>query len=400
MTRDQIRQDILDIKGNCILAELPTSVGKSRVALDFMNEKQIKGDILIVIPRLILIDNWKKEFVKWGYEPFLKQVTFTTYVSLPKHVENKFDLVIFDECHHLSDRAIEAAESLISDYYILLSATVNRTLKKKIKMLFPNIECYKISMREAIEESILPDPKVYLIPLELNKKDRTETLIINSKAKTNAGETTFASRFAARKDKNRKYTIRCTQEEYHQDLSAMVDFYKRQYFHTNNQIIYFRWQQKARERLVWLSGLKDNVVLKVLEKLADKRTLTFCNGIEQTEKLGEYCINSKNADSEKYLEKFNNKEINHITACNMLNEGCNLVECQVGIFVSINSSDIMVRQKNGRILRHSEPIIIIIYYKNTREEELVKEMMQNYNQELITVINNFKEFVDDKENNF
>ena len=72
----------------------------------------------------------------------------------------------------------------------------------------------------------------------------------------------------------------------------------------------------------------------------------------------------------------------------MLNEGVNLADCQIGIFVSINSSEIMVKQKNGRILRHSKPIIIIVYYKNTREEELVNEMMSNYNQELVTVVKN------------
>lgn len=387
MTREEIRKNILGLKSNCILAELPTSVGKSRVALDFMNEKQIKGKILIVIPRLVLIDNWKKEFVKWGYEPFLPQVTFTTYISLPKYVQEKFDLVIFDECHHLSERAREAVEELVSDYYLLLSATVNRTLKKNIKMLFPHMDFYKITMREAIEEDILPDPRVFLIPLELNKTDITETLIINPSAKVIGGEIPYSQRFVARKDKKKKYIIKCTQEQYHTDCSAMVDFYKRNYFHTNNQAIYFRWQQKARERLVWLSGLKDNVVLQILDKLKDKRTLTFCNGIEQTQKLGEYCINSKNSDSGKYIEMFNNGEISHITACNMLNEGINLVECQIGIFVSINSSDIMVKQKNGRILRHAEPVIIIVYYKNTREEELVTEMLQNYNQELVTVVN-------------
>ena len=59
MTREQIRNDILGIQSNCILAELPTSVGKSRVALDFMKERDVKGRILIVIPRNVLIDNWK-----------------------------------------------------------------------------------------------------------------------------------------------------------------------------------------------------------------------------------------------------------------------------------------------------------------------------------------------------
>lgn len=390
MTREQIRNDILNLKSKYILAELPTSVGKTRVALDFMHEKEVEGNILIVIPRLVLIDNWKKEFIKWGYEPYLTQVTFTTYISLPKYTKGKkYDLVIFDECHHLSERAREAAEELISNYILLLSATVNRTLKKEIKMLFPQLECYKISMREAIDEDILPDPEVFLIPLELSN-NIIETMVINPKAKKTM-KASFSYRFMARKDKNTKYIIECTQKEYYSDLSAMVDFYKRNYLHTNNQAIYFRWQQKAKERLMWLSGLKNNVVLQLLEKLKDKRTLTFCNGIEQTEILGKYCINSKNTESNSILEDFNNEKINHITACNILNEGANLTNCQVGIFVSINSSDTMRIQKLGRILRHKEPKIFIIYYKGTREEELVQEMLENYNSELVTVVSNLKE---------
>ena len=385
MTREQIRNDILNLKSKYILAELPTSVGKTRVALDFMHEKEVEGDILIVIPRLILIDNWKKEIIKWGYEPYLPQITFTTYISLPKYTKGKkYDLVIFDECHHLSERAREAAEELVSNYTLLLSATVNKTLKKEIKMLFPQLECYKISMREAIDEDILPDPEVFLIPLELSNKV-TETMVINPKAKKTM-EVSFPYRFMARKDKNTKYIIECTQKEYYFDLSAMVDFYKRNYLHTNNQAIYFRWQQKAKERLMWLSGLKNNVALQLLEKLKDKRTLTFCNGIEQTEILGKYCINSKNIESNNILEDFNKERINHITACNILNEGANLTNCQIGIFVSINSSDTMRIQKLGRILRHKEPKIFILYYKNTREEELVQEMLENYNSELVTVV--------------
>jgi superfamily II DNA or RNA helicase len=390
MTREQIRNDILNLKSKYILAELPTSVGKTRVALDFMHEKEVEGNILIVIPRLILIDNWKKEFIKWGYEPYLTQVTFTTYISLPKYTKGKiYDLVIFDECHHLSERAREAVEELVSNYTLLLSATVNRTLKKEFKMLFPRLECYRISMREAIDGDILPDPEVFLIPLELSS-NIIETMVINPKAKKTM-KASFPYRFMARKDKNTKYIIECTQQEYYSDLSAMVDFYKRNYLHTNNQAIYFRWQQKAKERLMWLSGLKNNVVLQLLEKLKDKRTLTFCNGIEQTEILGKYCINSKNTESDSILEDFNNEKINHITACNILNEGANLTNCQVGIFVSINSSDTMRIQKLGRILRHKEPKIFIIYYKDTREEELVKEMLENYNSELITVVDNFKQ---------
>ena len=70
----------------------------------------------------------------------------------------------------------------------------------------------------------------------------------------------------------------------------------------------------------------------------------------------------------------------------MINEGVTLTDCKVGLFASINSSEILVKQKNGRILRHKEPIIIIPYYKNTREEELVVKMIENYNKDLIQVI--------------
>jgi superfamily II DNA or RNA helicase len=90
---------------------------------------------------------------------------------------------------------------------------------------------------------------------------------------------------------------------------------------------------------------------------------------------------------------FNNKKIKHITSVNMLNEGCNLTDCRIGIFVSINSSEILVKQKNGRLLRHKEPIIIIPYYINTREEELVKQMLENYNPELVSTMTKFEDIV-------
>lgn len=51
----------------------------------------------------------------------------------------------------------------------------------------------------------------------------------------------------------------------------------------------------------------------------------------------------------------------------------------------------MTTQKNGRLLRHSEPIIFIIYYKDTREEELVQDMLVNYNPELITLVSKIEE---------
>lgn len=46
-----------------------------------------------------------------------------------------------------------------------------------------------------------------------------------------------------------------------------------------------------------------------------------------------------------------------------------------------------------RLLRHKHPIVIIPYYKNTREEELVAKMLEEYNKESIKNINNLNEIV-------
>lgn len=69
----------------------------------------------------------------------------------------------------------------------------------------------------------------------------------------------------------------------------------------------------------------------------------------------------------------------------------NLTNCRVGIFCNLNSSEIVVKQRVGRILRHKSPIIIIPYFKNTREEELVEKMIEDYNKELIKTLNNIND---------
>lgn len=386
MTRDDIRQEVLTLEVRNLLLEFTTGLGKTRTALEYMNKFKVQGKILVVIPRLILIDGWKKEIIIWGFSSYLPQISFTTYVSLPKHVGEQYDLVIYDEAHHLSERAREAVEDIKSDYNILLSATVKKSLKKALFAYFPGLHCQTVSMKQAIDDNILPDPRVFLLPLTLDNTHITECIKRNPSAKGTPITLSFKDRFKAKEHKGHPISIPCTQSQYYEDLNSWITFYERQYRISCNECFKFKSLQLAKQRLDYLASLKDNVIKNLLRQLEGYRTLTFCSNIAQTEALGEHCINSKNENSTQNLADFNDGKINHITACNMLNEGANLTDCQVGIFVSINSSDIMVKQKNGRILRHPEPILFFVYYKGTREEEIINEMITNYNPELITVV--------------
>lgn len=69
----------------------------------------------------------------------------------------------------------------------------------------------------------------------------------------------------------------------------------------------------------------------------------------------------------------------------------NLMNCQIGIYAVLNSSERMIKQKMGRLLRHKEPILVIPYFKNTRDEEIVNKMTEDYNPENIKIINDLKD---------
>lgn len=394
MTREEARDEILQIDSPNILCELPTSFGKTRIALELLKSKipedkcnSTDTHILIVIPRLVLIDNWKDEFKKWGMESYLPYVEFVTYVSFPRKA-GVWSMVIFDEVHHLSARCRDYLDDFTMGYCFMLSATVGRELKKELKVLFPNLYTYKVSTKQAIQEEILPDPKVYLIPMTLDNT-RVRYHIVKNKSQKVELVIPYHRRFDYTKVKNRRIVIECTQKQYYDDMSAMIAWYKNKMF---NEVFKNLFLRKSGDRLKWLSEQKSEFVKTILASLTDQRTLTFCNGIAQTEELGTCCVNSKNTkQSKENLEQFNDGLIDHITACNMLDEGVNLVNCRVGVYAVLNSSERMIKQKLGRLLRHPDPVIIIPYFKGTRDQELVEKMLEDYNPQLVTTITNLTE---------
>lgn len=392
MKRDEALEHVLQIPHPYVLLQYPTGYGKSRLAIE-----RVKNDVigigrtlLIVVYREVHKKTWKVELKKWwtDYEKYIK-VEFTTYAGMHNKV-GTYDYAIFDECHHLTERCL----GLLKDYFFfhvtLLSATVKDKLIQALKMQFEHLCVNKIGLREAIDEEVLPDPTVYLIPMTLKSDSPTESLWKNPKAKGRVIECSWTERWKFIKQKNFKVRIYCTQFQYVQDLNSQITYWKNLTVRTHSEVARNRWMRLCLDRLKYLSNIKTDFVRELLEYLKDHRTLTFCNSIEHTKQLGENYINSKNKNYQEVLDAFNGGKIRHITACDMLNEGMNLTDCRVGIYANLNSSDTLIKQKTGRLLRHPQPVIIIPYYKGTREQEIVEDMLENYNPELVKTIN-FKE---------
>lgn len=373
MTREEVNNLALSEidKTKYLILELITGYGKTKVAIDLINhicDRVFRNDessatILILVAKTVHKQTWKDEIEKWGGINS-DCITIECYESFKNYENSYFDIVVADEMQHLSETRLKVLESIhIHEAFIGLSATIKRDMRDYF-IHNHKAEVIKCDLKEAVEDEVLPEPMVYLLPLTLDTTNYTY------------------------KVKKFGRDIITTQKGYYDSVSSLIEWYKNKYFNSRNKRIKNLWLSMAGKRLKWCAEQKEALVLSLLDKFRNYKTLTFCSGIEQSERLGKYNITSKNKASVKNLEMFNSNKIKHITACNILNEGVNLTNCRIGIFCNLNSSEIVVKQRVGRILRHKSPIIIIPYFKDTREEELVEKMIEEYNPELIHVVEN------------
>lgn len=373
MTREEVNNLALSEidKTKYLILELITGYGKTKVAIDLINhicDRVFRNDessatILILVAKTVHKQTWKDEIEKWGGINS-DCITIECYESFKNYENSYFDIVVADEMQHLSETRLKVLESIhIHEAFIGLSATIKRDMRDYF-IHNHKAEVIKCDLKEAVEDEVLPEPMVYLLPLTLDTTNYTY------------------------KVKKFRRDIITTQKGYYDSVSSLIEWYKNKYFNSRNKRIKNLWLSMAGKRLKWCAEQKEALVLSLLDKFRNYKTLTFCSGIEQSERLGKYNITSKNKASVKNLEMFNSNKIKHITACNILNEGVNLTNCRIGIFCNLNSSEIVVKQRVGRILRHKSPIIIIPYFKDTREEELVEKMIEEYNPELIHVVEN------------
>lgn len=125
---------LIDKRG-CIV--LPTGSGKTHVAMAAINE--LSAPTLIVVPTLALVEQWKDKLRIFGEENVgefsgrekeLKPLTVATYDSAYVNAEklgNKFMLLVFDEVHHLpAESYVQIAQMSAAPFRLGLTATFER----------------------------------------------------------------------------------------------------------------------------------------------------------------------------------------------------------------------------------------------------------------------------------
>ena len=173
MTREELQIQSLSLikQSNRVALQWCTGLGKSKIAIDMANylaDKEFKEheepfNVLLVVAETAHKSNWKMEFDRWGLKT--NNIVMECYASLKKYRNSYWDLVIFDEAHHLgSDLRMDVLTELHAKNIILLSATLSDQVMQAVTGVFGEFVTSKVTLKEAIEWRILPAPKVYLIP--------------------------------------------------------------------------------------------------------------------------------------------------------------------------------------------------------------------------------------------
>ena len=386
-----------------------TGVGKARAAALCMQGKST----LIVYHQKVHYENWLADLAK--HELTTESVQYTTYAGIHKFAGKSFDLVVFDECHHITPRVLHWAKQIQTSGRLFLSATVSMDKMQLLKQLAPNLKLFRVTLAQAIRQGILPQPQIFVKRLKL---DIVEANLVYSKGtKTDPEETVDYWQYEGnlKYQKRRvRYNIRCTQEQYYKLITDDIDYWKLRYFDENkkmllqadeiadtasrrffiaewyrqNEWVKNRWLQLGSARKRFLGESKTQFVKSFLLNETG-RLLIFATSIEQCNELAgiHVPVHSKNKkDNAALVQAFNDEQTNRLYAVSMLTEGMNLHSLDKVYMVQLDGSKLQTVQKQGRGLRGEEPQIYIFLMSGTREEDYFRSFLEELDEEFCTYI--------------
>lgn len=369
-----------------LLLDAATGVGKSFAAIRIIE----KDDSLyyLLCKETTHIENWVEEFKKHSKEHLLSRVYIFCYDSLHKY-ENTTANLILDEAHALTPKRLEHLKTINFERVVALSATMYYEEKELLRELCGKYHTVTITLQNAIDKGLVPAPKIIVKELYLDNTEVKYSYVRkkghskeNESIKLRTFEEVYAKRFSVLKGLRNvpkyTFTIKCTAKEWYSLISEDID-----YWMDRNKNIAF---QKSLKRKEFLSTLKTKEVRKLLLNL-DSRYIMYSYNIKLCKQMAvsDNFVNSKNtkAFNNELIAKFNNEEIDNLNLVGMLTEAANLVKLATVIISQLDSKARKFIQRVGRSLRSENPLVYAFYIKGTKDEDYLKEALENINENYI-----------------
>lgn len=313
----------------------PAGSGKTVTAIGLMSK--IDGPTLVLVPQRNLVGQWKRELLDkttitedqigeyHGDEKELNDVTIATYHMAGEKTDifrKEWGLIIFDEVHHIPSQLFRKTASLQSTRRVGLSASPVRedTKEKDIFAL--------------IGQEIGGDWARFFNQGYVKKPDVDIQLV------------EWAS-----------------------------DFYRHKYEQASG----------IKKAIVASKNpAKKQVLEDLLEEHEDRKTIIFCDWLDQGEDLSEdYDIPFISGETDfeerdEYFQKFRDDELTTVIVSRIGDEGLDLPDAEIGIIMSgQGGSRRQATQRAGRVMRpFGDAEVYMVATKGSNEEDFVKQQVE------------------------
>ena len=338
------------------LIHLATGLGKTSVAVfdvmkfreDFTAEHGRSPKIMFTVHQNDILEQAAQQFKTYipdasigFYSGRKKQkdndITFATFQSLHANLHSfdseTFDYIIDDEVHHAKAHTYEKVVRHFKPQFRLgLTATPNRTDQKDIRDIYGD-ELYSKSLVEALAEGWLAEP------------------------------------------------------DYHVVFDDAVKGAMQSGFEGNSL--------KALRGLFNVQPRNDTIAKNIMEEMqklglefGSVKTIVFCQDIEHAEEMAEllagkaYHSDANQNDRRQVFDEFKNGNLQLITTRDMFNEGVDIPDARLLVFLRSTSSRTIFEQQLGRGLRKTsgkERVSVLDFVANIERIAMIKELANQKN---------------------
>jgi superfamily II DNA or RNA helicase len=279
----------------------------------------------------------------------------------------------------------EVKDNLYPDAHIyLLSATLSSGKQDMIEDIFGKFKTSTVTLKDAIEGDILPDPKVYVVEMQLDNVKRHEEIKIGNDPKAPVVKWEDRNNYVY---KNIPCIIQCTEFQKNVFLTNRIEYWNDRYHKSNSEYQRIKAANYGSQRKRFLGEAKTKVVYNLIRRLPPfRRYVCFCASVNQAEMLSNSStISSRKTDkyNQGIIDAFNARRINSINAVGMITEGMNLTNIELGIIVQLDGKERLFLQKTGRVMRSDSPKIVIFYYKGTQDEKYLNGALENIDEKYV-----------------
>lgn len=353
-TKDQIQNKIVEqaVTAGSGLIILPTGVGKSRIVIEYLKRIPYKKALIVTSTEKLRDISWPAEIKKWNGN---ENVTIICYQSLHKFIDEEFDVVIYDEVHHVTPLNVNFF-SKERKYSLGLTATEPRDEEKQwiLRHVLGFSTIVKMSVEEAVSLKLISPFIITKVEMELD--DIVKNVTAGSK----------------------KHSFLTTELANYQYLTDRIDAMANSFTYREKSIR----EMLIMKRMHFINALssKVSVTRKILSEFQDDdRTIVFSKSIQSAKAIHPHSFHSKTTD--KHLKAFIDKEINILSCVNALNEGINIPDMDNAVINQLNSNDLVLTQQLGRLIRFRKNFVgkvFIVVAKNTVDENWFQNATKNF----------------------